>query len=267
MSRFIKTGVIGHPVGHSKSPLIHNHWIEKYALTGHYEALDIHPDLLRERLPELLFEEGYAGFNLTIPHKEIALDICDEIDDTAHKIGAVNTVWKQGGKICGSNTDAYGFAQNLGTVPDGPALVLGAGGAAKAILYALQQAGCTDMRITNRTREKAKNLAQQFDAQSIDWSDRHTALDECELLVNTTALGMTGHVALELDLDKLPQSALVCDIVYNPLMTDLLTRAQKRGNPVITGIGMLLHQARPAFEKWYGVLPDIDEELMRKVLA
>lgn len=265
--RFIKTGVIGHPISHSKSPLIHNHWIEKYGLSGEYKALDIHHDLLRERLSELLFEEGYAGFNLTIPHKEIALHICDEVDATARSIGAVNTIWVEDGKICGTNTDAYGFAENLGDAPEGAALVLGAGGAAKAILYALQKAGYTDIRITNRTREKADNLAKQFGLTAHDWNNRHEALRDCAVLVNATALGMTGHMPLELELDALPQVALVCDIVYNPLMTDLLIRAQKRGNPVVTGIGMLLHQARPAFKKWYGVLPDIDETLTRKILA
>lgn len=262
----IKTGVIGHPIAHSKSPLIHNHWIAQYGLEGSYEALDIPPEDLTKRLPELLRDEGYAGFNLTIPHKEIAMDICDVIDDTARAIGAVNTVWIQDNQIHGTNTDAFGFMENLHTTSGiGAALILGAGGAAKAVIYGLLQAGVMDIRIANRTRSKAQALATDPRISVVDWDNREQALIGADLLVNTTALGMDGQPALDIALDNLAEGATVCDIVYAPLMTDLLIRAQRRGNAVITGIGMLLHQARPAFEKWYGVLPDVSPLLIEKL--
>jgi shikimate dehydrogenase len=268
MSDFIKTGVIGHPIAHSKSPLIHNYWIAEHGLNGGYEAIDIPPEDLPEALPRLLRDEGYKGFNLTLPHKEIALGICDEIDDLARAVGAVNTVWiDESGKICGTNTDVFGFIENLGPVPLGPAVILGAGGAAKAILHGLLQAGISEIRVTNRTRDKAEALAVNGRVKVFDWDARHDALDRAALLVNTTSLGMYGKPPLEIDLGALPSSAVVNDIIYAPLMTDLLRAAEARGNSVVTGIGMLLHQARPAFEKWYGVLPDVPEDLARKVLA
>ena len=268
MSSFIKTGIIGHPISHSKSPLIHNHWIKEYGLNGAYEALDIKPQDLPNRLPALLRDEGYRGFNLTIPHKEIAFNLCDEMDDIARAIGAVNTVWIEDKIIKGTNTDAYGFIENLGayTSLQGPAFIIGAGGAAKAVLYGLLQAGLTDIRITNRTRSKADELATDPRITVIDWKGRHEALAGATLLVNTTALGMVGHASLDLDLTALSEDAVVCDIVYAPLMTELLLTAKARGNPFVTGIGMLLHQARPAFKRWYGILPEVTQSLEEKVL-
>ncbi len=271
---FIKIGVIGHPIHHSKSPLIHNYWIEKYGLSGSYEAIDIPPKDLKSRLPQLLKEEGYSGFNLTIPHKEIAMNICDSIDPIAQKIGAVNTVkLLPDGQIFGTNTDAYGFMENIRSAyPDydfahGTAVILGAGGAAKAVLYGLLDAGIPHVIITNRTLEKAEHLAAHDSrVTAVPWDDRHQALDGAHLLVNTTALGMDKQPALDLDLCALPTTALVTDIVYAPLMTDLLTHAQDRGNAIVTGIGMLLHQARPAFEHWYGTLPAVTSELEDLVL-
>lgn len=270
----IKTGVIGHPIAHSKSPLIHNYWINHYGLSGTYEALDIPPEELKTALPDLLKNHGYRGFNLTIPHKEIAMNICDEIDEVGHKIGAVNTVMRRkDGSIFGSNTDAFGFIHNVkSTAPDhnfknAGAVVLGAGGAAKAIIYGLLQEGVPEIIVLNRTYAKAQALAANNPRITArPWDERSQVLGNQGLLVNTTALGMIGKEDLDIELNLLPQSALVCDIVYNPLMTPLLQAAQGRGHKIVTGIGMLLHQARPAFNLWYGIMPDVTETLEEIVL-
>ncbi|MDB2682753.1 shikimate dehydrogenase [Alphaproteobacteria bacterium] len=277
MSNIIKTGVIGHPISHSKSPLIHNHWIKKYGLSGEYLPIDIPCDDLKSRIEDLK-NESYAGFNVTIPHKESIHELCDEIDETAAKIGAVNTVIIKDGKLLGRNTDAFGFIENIKqsapnfSLKDKTAFVLGAGGAAKAVIYGLQQQGIKKIFICNRTRAKAENLLQHFtNLEVIDWcsnsDDYKASLSESNLLINTTALGMNGQPELPIDLKSLNKDALVSDIVYAPLITPLLESAQARGNKIITGIGMLLHQARPAFEAWYGVMPEVDEELQQKALA
>lgn len=267
----VKACVIGHPVSHSKSPLIHNHWIEKYGLDGRYEAVDIAPENLEKELARLV-GEGYSGFNATIPHKEKLFSLCSELDDLAKTIGAVNTVVIKKGKLHGTNTDAFGFAENIKAVRPGfdfragPAVVLGAGGAARAVIYALLKEGVPEVRLVNRTRNKAQGLAHDFKRLSVhDWEQRSETLAEANLLVNATSMGMSGQPALEIDLAKLPKNALVNDIVYAPLMTDLLRDSEDRGNPVVTGIGMLLHQARPAFEAWFGVMPEVDAELEKKV--
>ncbi len=274
MSDFIKTGVIGHPISHSKSPLIHNYWIKKYGLEGEYNAIDIPCEHLEEGIKELT-GEGYAGFNLTIPHKELMIPLCDEIDDIARSIGAVNTAIIKDGKLKGTNTDAFGFIENIRQArlgfdfSAGRAVVLGAGGAARAVIYGLLNAGTPEIYLLNRTREKAETLIQTTSDPSriklMEWEKRDKFLAGAHLLVNTTALGMVGQPALELDLSALPEEALVNDVVYAPLYTDLLSNAQERGNPVVTGIGMLIHQARPAFEAWFGVLPEIDEEVQALV--
>jgi shikimate dehydrogenase len=269
----IQAAVIGHPIAHSKSPAIHNYWIQKYGLQGQYMAIDIAPENLRACVNELA-DAGYAGFNVTVPHKVSIFDICTQVDETARQIGAVNTVVLRDGEISGTNTDAFGFMENLkSTRPvfykDRPAVVLGAGGAARAIVYALLQEGFQNIIITNRTDEKAKLLCD-MSAQTmtpVDWDMRESALKNAGLLVNTTSSGMSGKDPLVMDLKHLPADALVSDIVYAPLMTDLLKNAQGRGNPIVTGIGMLLHQARPAFQKWFGVLPDVDTDLQKRVLA
>jgi shikimate dehydrogenase len=273
MTDFIKTGVIGHPIAHSKSPLIHNHWIKKYGLQGKYEAIDIAPGDLRSSLKEL-FAQGYKGFNLTIPHKTKIIPLCDEIDETAKAVGAVNTIVFKEGKIFGTNTDVFGFVENIRSnakdfdFTAGPAVVLGAGGAARAVLQGLIEQGVSEIRLLNRTRDKAGKLAQDFKfIEVFDWSQRSGVLNEANLLVNTTALGLTGQPALEINLSKLPKTALVNDVVYAPLHTGLLEKAKANGNPFVTGIGMLLHQARPAFEHWYGVMPDVDTDLEKKVMA
>ncbi len=269
----IKAGVIGHPISHSKSPLIHGHWIKAYGLSGSYEAIDIAPENLKSGILDLA-AKGYAGLNVTIPHKQAVMALCDDVDDVARMIGAINTIKIENNKLYGTNTDAFGFIENLkshGHAIDKtqPAIVLGAGGAARAVVYGLLHDGYQNILITNRTIEKAKDIAQMDGRKvfAIDWSHRTQAIKDARLLVNTTALGMTGKETLDIDLSNLPASCVVCDIVYVPLMTDLLTRSQARGNPIVTGIGMLLHQARPAFQAWFGVMPDVDDALLKKVLS
>ncbi len=270
---FIKCGVIGHPIKHSKSPLIHNHWIEEYGLSGEYKAIDIAPENLKDGVKALV-DEGYAGFNVTIPHKQEIFKLCAEVDDVARNIGAVNTVVIRGGELHGTNTDAFGFIENVHRSAFGvdfthrPAVVLGAGGAARAVVYGLIEAGAQKIILTNRTVDKARDIAKMDDIIEVaDWGDRNVILEGAGFLTNTTSLGMSGKEPLDIDLSMLPEEATVCDIVYAPLMTELLQQAKSRGNQTVTGIGMLLHQARPAFEKWFGVLPDVSEELEKKVLA
>jgi len=267
---FIKTAVIGHPIAHSKSPLIHNFWIEQYGLSGAYEAIDISPEDLKSGITGLI-EEGYAGFNVTVPHKVTVMALCDVLDDTARAIGAVNTVVIKNGKLHGSNTDSYGFFENLRHntpaewgISGKHAFVLGAGGAAKAVIYALLQNGCSHISISNRTQGKAEDFIK-FEPDRIDnieWNNRHAACANVDLIVNTTSLGMVGKPALVLDLTSAKSGTVIHDIVYAPLMTDLLSQARQLNLPYVTGIGMLLHQARPGFELWNGVLPDVTEELI-----
>lgn len=271
---FIKCGVIGHPISHSKSPLIHNHWIAKHGLEGEYKAIDIPPERLKEDVSKLI-AEGYAGFNVTTPHKQDIFDLCDDVDATARAIGAVNTVVIRNGKLHGTNTDAYGFManvkQSVGDVDytKGACVVLGAGGAARAIIHALIADGADKIIVTNRTGDKARDIRSMNDKilRMAEWEYRSDILKGASLVVNTTSSGMSGRDPLQIDLSLLPEYAVVSDIVYTPLMTDLLTNAQTRGNKIVTGIGMLLHQARPAFEKWFGVMPEVDEELERKILG
>ena len=273
----IKAGVIGHPIKHSKSPLIHGHWIEQHNLQGTYEAIDIAPENLKDDVQQLI-DQGYAGFNVTIPHKETIMELCDEIVGNAKTCGAVNTVVIDGGKIIGHNTDAFGFIANIKQAhPDfdftsGPAVVLGAGGAARAVVAGLIDEGVPEVIITNRTRARAEKIAEDMNAYTDrisvkDWGDRSEILEGANLLVNSSSLGMDGQPALEIDLEKLSADALVTDIVYAPLQTDLLKAAAENGNKTVTGIGMLLHQARPAFKEWFGVMPDVDEDLERLVLG
>lgn len=271
---FVKTGLIGHPVSHSKSPVIHNYWISKYNLSGEFKAIDISPDNLKSDVQKLI-DDGYAGFNVTTPHKQDIFDLCDEVDDTAKAIRAVNTVVIRDGKLHGTNTDSYGFWQNVvqsGNAPDfskGPCVVLGAGGAARAVIHALIGAGADKIIVTNRTGDKARDIRSMNDKilRLAQWDHRSDILKGASMMVNTTSSGMSGKDKLEIDLSLLPKDAVVADIVYAPLMTDLLIAAKGRGNPIVTGIGMLLHQARPAFEKWHGVLPDVTKELEDMVLA
>lgn len=269
----MKLGVIGHPISHSKSPVIHQYWMQKHNLTGSYEALDITPENL-ERDIHALIGKGYKGFNLTLPHKVLALDICNEIDHSAAAIGAVNTIYVRNSKIYGTNTDAFGFIENIKQqepyfdFKKGKAVVLGAGGAAKAITHGLLNELTPEIYILNRTRSKAEEISAQHKDKvfTLAWTDRSKILKEANLLINTTSLGMKDQPSLDINLFDLSKEALVTDIVYQPLETDLIRAANARGNKTVTGIGMLLHQARPAFEKWFGVLPEIDAELERLVL-
>ncbi|PZO82287.1 MAG: shikimate dehydrogenase, partial [Micavibrio aeruginosavorus] len=239
-----------------------------------YGRVEIAPEELRERIANMI-ADGYAGFNVTIPHKQAIFALCESVDEKATAIGAVNTVVVRNGKLYGSNTDAFGFIENFKSqapgfdFAKGPIVVLGAGGAARAIVYGLIEEGAKKIIITNRTEEKAREIAMMAPSiiSAAKWEDREEILKNAAALINTTALGMTGKDALEINLQNLPQYAVVSDIVYVPLMTQLLVDAKARGNTVVTGIGMLLHQARPAFEKWFGVMPEVDKTLEEKVLA
>lgn len=276
MNKFVKAAVIGHPVSHSKSPLIHNYWIEKYGLNGAYEAIDIAPENLEQGIRRLVYED-FAGFNVTVPHKEAILTLCDEVDHNARAIGAVNTIVIKNGRLRGLNTDGFGFLHNIWEVePDFEyegkrAVILGAGGAARAIISGLIGEHIGQIVLTNRTREKAEKIKDEmgFSSDLIvveDWENRNQILENTDLLVNTTSLGMNGQPPLDINLKALPKTALVNDIVYAPLQTDLLKAAKENGNIAVTGIGMLIHQARPAFKEWFGVLPDVTDELRELVL-
>lgn len=266
-------GVIGWPVSHSLSPRLHGFWIERYAIDAAYLPLAVRPEHLRDvikALPKL----GFVGANVTLPHKEAVLRACDDADPAARRIGAANTlVIGSGGRVRASNSDGYGFLENLKAgAPEwrpnaGPVVVLGAGGAARAILATLREAGVKDLRLVNRTRARADALGGEFGATVVTWDKRAQALAGAALLVNTTVLGMVGQPPLDLDLDALPKTAAVNDIVYRPLETPLLKAAAARGNPVVDGLGMLLHQARPGFEAWFGIKPEVDAALRRYVEA
>lgn len=271
-------GVMGWPVEHSLSPRLHGYWLEHHRIDGAYVPLAVKPEDLPTALAALP-ALGFRGVNLTLPHKEQALDLCHVVDDLARRIGAVNTVVVREGRLVGSNSDAFGFLENVKEgAPDwrveaAPAVVLGAGGAARAVVAALADAGAPEVRIVNRTRERAEALAvslAQWPGCAIsahDWDQRLAALADAGLLANTTTLGMLGLPSLDLELGGLPPDALVTDIVYTPLMTPLLQAAQARGNPLVDGLGMLLHQARPGFEAWYGVRPEVTPALRDFVLS
>ena len=272
---FCLAGVMGWPVAHSRSPLIHNHWLQKYGLMGAYVQLPVAPGTLGAAIPGLK-ALGFKGCNITIPHKVEAMAFMDQVDSVARRMGAMNTIVVQAdGSLKGYNNDGYGYIQSLldaqpGWRADtGPITVLGAGGAARAVVLSLADRGATEIRLLNRSPSAAQALADEFGApiRALPWSERHSALDGAALLVNTTSQGMHGTPALDLDLSALPRSALVSDVVYVPLDTPLLLAAKARGNPVVDGLGMLLNQARPAFEAWFGVLPEITPELRRIVEA
>lgn len=267
-------GVIGWPVGHSRSPRVHNHWLARHKIDGAYVPLAVAPERLKEAirgLPAL----GFLGANVTIPHKEAVIPHLDAVDSAAARIGAVNTIVVQDGQLHGSNTDGFGFLENLHAgAPDwrsdaGPTVVVGAGGAAKAVAWALIDAGVPSLRLVNRTRARAEVLAEAIGptASVVDWDARADALHEAALVVNTTTLGMSGQSTLDLDLTHLPTAAVVSDIIYQPVETPLLLAARARGHVAVEGVGMLLHQARPAFRKWFGVDPRVDAELLQHVLA
>ena len=270
----ILAGVMGWPVSHSKSPRLHGYWLDLHKIDGAYVPLPVRPEDFPGCL-RALAALGFRGVNLTVPHKVAALEICDTLDAAAQAIGAVNTIVFGEGRIEGRNTDAQGFIENLRqTAPEwrakaGPAVVLGAGGAARAVVHALREAGAPDIRLANRTKDRAASLARDFapGVSVVEWRNRAAALQDANLLVNTTSLGMAGQEPLDLALDALPASALVNDIVYAPLETALLRDARARGNRTVDGLGMLLHQARPGFAAWFGVTPEVTPALRAFVLG
>ena len=269
-------GVIGWPVAHSRSPLIHNYWLHQAGIDAVYEAVAVPPEAdFRAKLEELR-AQGFAGVNVTIPHKEAAFAAVDTHDAAAARLGAVNTIMLAGEKISGHNTDGRGFLDSLSATRDwasGPALVLGAGGAARAIVGALLDAGISDIRVSNRTRARAKAVAALADAPEnsgavrvFDWGARAQAAEGATLLVNTTSLGMEGAPTLDMNLDTLAAKATIADIVYVPLETDLLARAKACGHTPVNGLGMLVHQAAHAFDLWFGRHPAFDSALRDRLM-
>jgi shikimate dehydrogenase len=263
-------GITGWPVSHSRSPRLHGFWLRKYDIDGAYLPLPIDPAHFPDAIRGLM-RAGFAGVNVTIPHKVAAFAVCDTLDETARRARAVNTLVFENGRISGTNTDGWGFLENLrahGVDPAaGPALILGAGGSTRAIAAVLLELGIR-VTVANRTRTRAEALARELPGLSvIDWDARHRALADNALLVNTTSLGMAGHAPVEIDLDHGGPGLTVADIVYVPLETPLLAAARARQIRCVEGLGMLLYQAVPGFRTWFGVDPDVDEDLRRFVAA
>jgi shikimate dehydrogenase len=265
-----KAGVIGWPVSHSLSPRLHGYWLKKYSVDGSYEAIAVEPKNLETFIRTL--KNTYIGANVTLPHKEVMLPLLDVIDDTAKAIGAVNTIVVKNGKLYGSNTDAYGFSQNLkqNGVENikNKAVVLGAGGAARAAVKALADKGCRQIVIVNRTVSRAEAIAGAIGGKIdvVPWDNRATVLDGAELLVNATSLGLKSGAPLDIALEALPKQAAVMDMVYNPLETPLLAAARACGHKIVDGLGMLIWQAVPGFEAWFGVKPDVDNAIREQLL-
>jgi len=268
----LRAGVVGHPVKHSRSPIIHGYWLEQFGINGRYDRYDVKPEDF-SHFVKTLSEQGLQGVNVTIPHKEAAFLALDEATDRARRLKAANTLWFENGKLWGDNTDSIGFLANLDQGHPGwdinakSALILGAGGAARAIIAGLQERNIEKITIVNRTRERAEELALMSGGQVAvaEWSKLSFQLESADLVVNTTSLGMSGQPDLDLSLDPLGKNALVTDIVYVPLETNLLKQARLRGNPVVDGLGMLLHQAVPGFEHWFGKRPVVTDALRHLV--
>ena len=271
--RFLMAGVMGWPVMHSRSPLMHNYWMEQQGLAGTYVFLEIKPGTLEPAL-KALHPLGFSGCNLTIPHKLDAMSIVDEVDDVAKKIGAIScVVVREDGSLFGTNNDWLGFLGNLkeqqpGWRGDaGPVTVIGAGGGGRAVCYALLQEGVPELRLVNRTREKAERIAEEYGGPItvLPWEDRHDALEEAVLAVNVTNQGMVGEAPLDLRLDKLSDTAVAADIIYTPLDSPYLVAARERGNQTVNGLGMLLHQGPPAWKLWFDVEPTVTAELREQM--
>ena len=271
-----KTFVCGWPIEHSRSPLIHNFWIEKYQLNGSYEKIAVEPGKLAQHFSTLQ-DQGFAGGNITIPHKEEALKLVDRVERSARKIGAVNTVWFEDEKLIGDNTDWIGFSANLDQGAPGwdnpdakekTALVIGAGGAARGIIFALIDRGFKKVHLANRTITKAQNLADEFGSEIIptNFEQMNQIEREINLVVNTTSLGMNNEGVIPIDFNRLSKSTIITDIVYTPLETQFLQTAKDHGFRTVDGLGMLLHQAAPGFVRWFGLKPDVDNELRQLII-
>lgn len=267
--------VIGQPIGHSRSPALHGHWLRRYGINGHYVPMAVDPARLADSLAALALL-GFRGCNVTIPHKEAALTLAAEVTPTARRIGAANTLtFRADGSFTADNTDAYGFIANLRQsapawqASAGPALVLGAGGAARAVVAGLLDAGAPEVRVVNRTRARAEELRAHIGGaiHVLDWPEAEAAMAGAATIVNTTSLGMAGEPPLEMSLDAAPATALATDIVYVPLVTPFLRAASDRGLATVDGLGMLLHQGVPGFEAWFGRRPEVDDDLRAAVLA
>ncbi len=274
-NRIPLAGVIGHPVAHSRSPKLHGHWLRAYGLSGFYIPMDVAPADL-EQVVRTLPKAGFVGANVTVPHKEAALRLADKASDRASVIGAANTlVFRPDGSIHADNTDGYGFLENLKSgapdwnPKDGPAVVFGAGGAARAVISALADSGVPEILLSNRTRTRADHLREEFGQRItvVDWVQAGNVIEEAELIVNTTSLGMTGQSELRVPLDGLQPGSVVTDLVYAPLKTRLLAEAEDAGCTTVDGLGMLLHQAVPGFERWFGVKPEVDDAARAAALA
>ncbi len=271
--RFLLAGVMGWPVMHSRSPMLHNYWFKKHGLAGTYVPLAIRPEHLAAALRGL-HPLGFAGVNVTIPHKQETMKIVHEVDALARSIGAISCVIvRPDGSLVGTNNDCYGFIHALrqehpGWRADaGPVVVIGAGGGSRAVCYGLAQEGAREIRLVNRTLERAKGIEAQFGSpiKTLPWEQRQEVLEGAAMVVNTTSCGMVGNPALDLKLDKLPKSALAADIVYIPLETPFLAAARMRGNRTVNGLGMLLNQGRPAWKLWFGIEPEVTAELRTMV--
>jgi shikimate dehydrogenase len=267
-----KACVIGWPISHSRSPLIHNYWLKLYGIAGSYERIPVEPAKLAAFLNGLA-EAGFSGCNVTLPHKEAAFRLVETADENTRRLGVVNTVFLKSGKLLGTSTDGEGFIANLNSkapqlkLKNQKAVVLGAGGAAMAIIGALQGEGVAEIILANRTFDRSKLLCRKFgdNITPVNWSDRGTVLSEATLLVNTTSLGMTGQPLLEISLRKLPATAVVTDVIYSPLETPLLQQAKQLGLTAVGGLGMLLHQAIRGFELWFGMRPAVTPALYNLV--
>jgi shikimate dehydrogenase len=268
-------GIIGMPVAHSRSPVIHNYWLNAHGIRGAYVPLAVEPERLKDALPGLV-ALGFRGCNVTMPHKQTAMALLHRVNDTAKRIGAVNTiVVEQDGTLSGFNNDGNGFVQSLRDARSdwrgdaGPILLLGAGGASRAVVVALLENGAREIRIANRTAEKAQALARDFGSAvgTVAWDDRGAALGDVALLVNCTDRGMVGKGALEIDLSRLRPETLTADLIYTPLETPFLAEARARGCVTVNGLGLLLNQARLAFKAWFGVMPDVTPELIKAIEA
>lgn len=273
-ARIPLAGVIGSPIAHSKSPRLHGHWLKHYGLPGHYVPMDVAHDDLEEVL-RTLPRMGFVGVNVTIPHKETVMALADQVSDRATLIGAANTLSFRDGKIHADNTDGYGFLENLRQgapgwdAKSGPAVVLGAGGAARAVISALLDAGAPEVMVSNRTRVRAEKLRDDFGQRVsvVDWVQAGNILEDATLVVNTSSLGMVGKPPLRVPLDGLRPETVVTDLVYTPLQTGLLQEAAALGCTTVDGLGMLLYQAVPGFERWFGLRPTVDEATRAAVLA